>query len=57
MVAVAAAPCNAVRWAPPAVAVFFTDRSCADAGVVAALRGMGVHVALGPGEGVLCDEF
>eukprot|EP00878_Enallax_costatus_P013004 GHUV01013587.1.p1 GENE.GHUV01013587.1~~GHUV01013587.1.p1 ORF type:complete len:467 (+),score=109.81 GHUV01013587.1:1555-2955(+) len=45
--AVAAAPHNSRRWRAPELVVFFP--SAADSCVSAALRGMGVTVAVGPG--------
>lgn len=49
---VAAAPHNSRRWRAPEIIVFFP--SGADEGVVAALRDMGITVAVGPGE-LVCD--
>ncbi|KAG2446749.1 hypothetical protein HYH02_008310 [Chlamydomonas schloesseri] len=48
MLAVAAAPQHLRRWRPPAVVLFFPDPSFAHPAVVAELRAMGAHVALGP---------
>lgn len=48
LIAVSHAECNLRRWAPPTVVLFFPDD--VDPHVANALRELGAHVAVGPGE-------